>query len=128
MQLDDYSRILDCIKQDLKKTEDYDFLYACGFDTTCFEFGNEDEEQKFYFGDDSDENLAYTLVFYKFNKEISAEYKEKLLKMEPNEMLSYDEKRRMESDYELDSCFDECIFNVNKTDKNTLSYLEKQGY
>ena len=128
MQLDDYSRILDCIKQDLKKTEDYDFLYECGFDTTWFEYGDEEEEQKFYFGDDSDENLAYTLAFYKFNKEISAEYKEKLLKMEPNEMLSYDEKRRMESDYELDSCFDECIFNVNKTDKNTLSYLAKQGY
>ncbi|MDE6722618.1 MAG: ABC transporter permease [Eubacterium sp.] len=126
IQLDDYSSILESIKQDLKITENYDFMYACGFDTTCFEFGDEEGEKEYYF--DDDEDSAYTLVFYKFNEKILIEDKEKLLEMTPNEMLSFDEKRRMESGYELDSYFEECVFNVGKTDKNTLSYLEKLGY
>ncbi len=45
-------------------------------------------------------------------------------KMIPNEMLSYNEKRMTESNYMLDSLFDEYNLIVEKEDNNTISCLE----
>ncbi len=44
--------------------------------------------------------------------------------MIPNEMLSYNEKRMTESNYMLDSLFDEYNLIVEKEDNNTISCLE----
>jgi len=67
---------------------------------------------------------VYLVTFYRFSEFATEEEKEKLLKMIPNEMLSYNEKRMTESNYMLDSLFDEYNLIVEKEDNNTISCLE----
>ncbi|MDE5671540.1 MAG: hypothetical protein K2I14_08815 [Eubacterium sp.] len=120
IQLDDYKPLFDCIKKDIKKRENtYNFLMDNGFDSEYYEKSNED-----YGYYDVYEDSVYTITFYRFNASVSDEEKENLLKITPNEMLSYNEKRMVESNYMLDSLFDEYIFIVEKDDNNTVRYLK----
>nr|MDE6751739.1 hypothetical protein [Eubacterium sp.] len=119
-QLDEYKPLFECMKKDIKKRKNiYNLLINNGFDSEYYE--KWDEDSGYYL---ENEDSVYLVTFYRFSDFAAEEEKEKLLKMIPNEMLSYNEKRMMESDYMLDSLFDEYNFIVEKEDNNTVSYLE----
>lgn len=120
LQLEDYEPLFECIKKDIKKREhEYNLLIDNGFTAAYYE--KWDEDYGYYL---ENEDSVYLVTFYRFSEFATEEEKEKLLKMIPNEMLSYNEKRMTESNYMLDSLFDEYNLIVEKEDNNTISCLE----
>ncbi len=112
--------MFECIKKDIKKREhEYNLLIDNGFTAAYYE--KWDEDYGYYL---ENEDSVYLVTFYRFSEFATEEEKEKLLKMIPNEMLSYNEKRMTESNYMLDSLFDEYNLIVEKEDNNTISCLE----
>lgn len=124
IQLDDYKPLLDCVKKDMKKdVDEYNLLTSNGFDPEYYSEFNEEED---YY--DEDEYTVGRLSFYKFSESATEEDKEKLSKMKPEEILSYDINQAYESDYESPYILENVDFLVMETDDNTIKYLERLGY
>lgn len=124
LKLDDYSAFLECVKKDLKKTDYvYTLLTENGFSP---EYYKEWNEEMINFGERKD--AVCTVTFYKFKADAPEEEKEKMIKMSPEDMQAYDEKRVQDSGYELDYLLDNFSYSFVKSDHNTMKYLESKGY
>ena len=124
LKLDDYSAFLECIKKDLKKTDyNYTLLYENGFDS---EYYKQWDENSMYYGERKD--AVCTLTFYTLKANAPEEEKAKMLKMSPEEMQAYDNKRVEESGFELDFLLESCAYHFAKSDNNTMKFIESKGY
>ncbi|MDE6413369.1 MAG: hypothetical protein K2K42_05750 [Eubacterium sp.] len=124
LKLDDYSAFLECVKKDLKKTDYvYTLLTENGFSP---EYYKEWNEEMINFGERKD--AVCTVTFYKFKADAPKEEKAKMIKMSPEDMQAYDEKRVQDSDYELDYLLDSFSYSFAKADNNTMKYLKSKGY
>ncbi|MDE5605149.1 MAG: ABC transporter permease [Eubacterium sp.] len=124
LKLDDFSAFLECVKKDLKKTDYvYTLLTENGFSP---EYYKEWNDEMINFGERKD--AVCTITFYKFKADAPKEEKAKMIKMSPEDMQAYDEKRVQDSDYELEYLLDSFSYSFAKSDNNTIKYLKSKGY
>jgi hypothetical protein len=124
--LDDYNTLFEKIKIDRKNESVKSFLE---YTNSGFNVWNYDED----YNDtaethDASEESALEIILYTFSAGVSQEEREKLSKMTPEEIISYEDMLMVNSDYDASRILETYRFAFDENDKEIGSYLNELGY
>jgi len=124
--LDDYNTLFEKIKIDRKNESVKSFLE---YTNSGFNVWNYDED----YNDtaethDASEESTLEIILYTFSAGVSQEEREKLSKMTPEDIISYEDMLMVNSDYDASRILETYRFAFDENDKEIGSYLNELGY
>ena len=73
-------------------------------------------------------DYLFSIAFYTFDENVTAEEKEKLSKMTPEEIMNYESMLMINSDYEAPDILNVYHCIISTSDKEVCDYLNELGY
>lgn len=114
LTLDEYNTIINKIKSDRKNESPATFLESTDSGFTMWELEGSE--------------YLFSVAFYSFSENVTAEEKEKLSQMTPEEIVNYENMIMVNSDYDAPDILDAQDYIISSSDKEVCEYLKELGY